>query len=183
VCERWYRLGPGVRRFVGRIARQARSARRTRKLGDERWNRVIDINLNGIFATVRAAARQYEAAQVRRIIVHDVARSTHVEPAIGSAYMAAKAGAAHFMRSAALELAGYNITVNAIAPDSLSPTSAAATRTTRRRKKAVRQGHSYASLRVSRGPGGTGVVFRLAWFRYITGQEVIIDGGWGLGKR
>ncbi len=24
---------------------------------DERWNRVIDVNLNGIFATVRAAAR------------------------------------------------------------------------------------------------------------------------------
>ncbi len=35
---------------------------------------------------------------------------------IGSAYMAAKAGAAHFMRNVALELAAYNITVNAIAP-------------------------------------------------------------------
>ena len=30
--------------------------------------------------------------------------------------MASKAGAAHFMRSAALELAAFNITVNAIAP-------------------------------------------------------------------
>ena len=27
------------------------------RYADERWNRVIDINLNGIFATVRAAAR------------------------------------------------------------------------------------------------------------------------------
>ncbi len=38
------------------------------------------------------------------------------EPAIGAAYMAAKAGAAHLMRSVALELAAYQITVNAIAP-------------------------------------------------------------------
>ena len=35
---------------------------------------------------------------------------------IGIAYSAAKAGAAHFMRNAALELARYNILVNAIAP-------------------------------------------------------------------
>ncbi len=29
---------------------------------DERWQRVIDINLTGVFATMRAAARHHEAA-------------------------------------------------------------------------------------------------------------------------
>ena len=38
------------------------------------------------------------------------------EPAIGAAYMAAKAGAAHLMRCVAQELAADGITVNAIAP-------------------------------------------------------------------
>ena len=83
---------------------------------DARWNRVIDINLNGIFATARTAARHMRPRGFGRIIVTTSLAATKVEPAIGSAYMAAKAGAAHFMRSAALELAASGITVNAIAP-------------------------------------------------------------------
>ena len=41
---------------------------------------------------------------------------SRVEPAIGAAYGAAKAGARHLMHSLALELAADGITVNAIAP-------------------------------------------------------------------
>ena len=37
---------------------------------------------------------------------------------IGTPYIAAKAGAAHLVRQVALELARYNIRVNAIAPGS-----------------------------------------------------------------
>ncbi len=77
---------------------------------------MIDINLNGIFATVRAASRHMRPQGSGRIIVTTSLAASKVEPAIGSAYMAAKAGAAHFMRCAALELAGFGITVNAIAP-------------------------------------------------------------------
>src|SRR5437879_5369963 len=36
---------------------------------DERWNRVIDINLSGIFATARAAARHMRPRRFGRIIV------------------------------------------------------------------------------------------------------------------
>jgi len=68
---------------------------------DERWNRVIDINLNGIFATVRAAARHMRPRGFGRIIVTTSLAATHVEPAIGSAYMVAKAGARHLMHSIA----------------------------------------------------------------------------------
>ncbi len=83
---------------------------------DERWNRVIDINLNGVFATIRAAARHMKPRKSGRIIVTTSLAALISEPAIGAAYMAAKAGAAHLMHNAALELAAYNITVNAIAP-------------------------------------------------------------------
>ena len=40
---------------------------------DERWNRVIDINLNGVFATARAAARHMRPRGFGRIISDDVA--------------------------------------------------------------------------------------------------------------
>jgi NAD(P)-dependent dehydrogenase (short-subunit alcohol dehydrogenase family) len=86
------------------------------RYGDERWNRVMDVNLNGIFATARAAARHMRPRRFGRIIVTTSAAATRVEPAIGAAYMAAKAGARHLMHSMALELAADGITVNAIAP-------------------------------------------------------------------
>ena len=83
---------------------------------DERWNRVIDINLNGVFATARAAARHMRPRGYGRIIITTSLAATKVEPVIGSAYIAAKAGARHFMHALALELAAYGITANAIAP-------------------------------------------------------------------
>ena len=83
---------------------------------DERWNRVIDVNLGGVFAALRAAARLMKPQRSGKLIVTTSVAAYQCEPAIGSAYMAAKAGAAHLMRCVALELAAFNITVNAIAP-------------------------------------------------------------------
>ena len=59
----------------------------------ERWARVIDINLNGVFATARAAARHMRPRRFGRIIITTSLAATTVERAIGAAYMAAKAGA------------------------------------------------------------------------------------------
>ncbi len=148
---------------------------------DARWNRVIDINLNGIFATARAASRHMRTRGFGRIIVTTSLAATKVEPAIGSAYMAAKAGAAHFMRSAALELAASGITVNAIAPGFFITN--------------IGGGHAHnpdLQAAIARDipmhrVGQPDDIKALALFlaspasSYITGQEIVIDGGWGLG--
>jgi NAD(P)-dependent dehydrogenase (short-subunit alcohol dehydrogenase family) len=148
---------------------------------DERWNRVIDINLNGIFATARAAARHMRPRGFGRIIVTTSLAATTVEPAIGSAYMTAKAGARHFMRSVALELAAYGITANAIAPGFFVTN--------------IGGGHAHnpdvkAALAKDipmHRVGHPDDIKALALFlaspasEYITGQEIVIDGGWGLG--
>jgi NAD(P)-dependent dehydrogenase (short-subunit alcohol dehydrogenase family) len=148
---------------------------------DERWNRVIEINLNGIFATVRAAARHMKPRKSGRIIITTSLAATHVEPAIGSAYMTAKAGAAHFMRSSALELAAYNITVNAIAPGFFVTNIGGG----HAHNPAVQE--AMAKLIPMHRVGFPKDMYGLALFiaspasGYLTGQEIIIDGGWGLG--
>ncbi len=83
---------------------------------EERWRHVLDINLDGVFTTIKAAARNMKSRRSGRIIVTTSIASTTNTGGIGAAYMAAKAGAAHLMRNAALELVGYGINVNAIAP-------------------------------------------------------------------
>jgi NAD(P)-dependent dehydrogenase (short-subunit alcohol dehydrogenase family) len=148
---------------------------------DERWNRVIEINLNAIFATARAAARQMKPRKSGRIIITTSMAATHIEPAIGSAYMAAKAGAAHFMRAAALELAGYNITVNAIAPGFIVTNIGGGHAHDPEKQQAV--GKVIPMHRVGFPEDLEGLALFLAspGSGYITGQEIIIDGGWGLG--
>jgi NAD(P)-dependent dehydrogenase (short-subunit alcohol dehydrogenase family) len=173
--------GPG---FVGAWAGDSRprvEEGAIERYTDERWNRVIEINLNGVFATVRAAARHMRPRGSGSIIVTTSLAGRKVEPVIGSAYMAAKAGAAHFMRSAALELAGYGITVNAIAPGFFVTN--------------IGGGHAHnpdlqaaiAKDTPMRRVGQPDDIKGLALFlaspasAYVTGQEIVIDGGWGLG--
>lgn len=148
---------------------------------DERWNRVIDINLNGIFATARAAARHMRPRGFGRIIVTTSLAATKVEPAIGAAYMTAKAGARHLMHTIALELAADGITANAIAPGFFITN--------------IGGGHAHnpdvqAGIakdipmhRVGQPDDIKGLAIFLASpaSEYITGQEIVIDGGWGLG--
>ena len=150
---------------------------------DERWQKVIDINLTGVFATLRAAARHMRPQKSGRIIVTTSLAALKSEAVIGAAYMAAKAGAAHLMRNVALELAAYNITVNAIAPGFFITN--------------IGGGHAHnpeTQQAVSRSPcpctawGSRRTWHGLALFLsspasgYLTGQQIVIDGGWGLGE-
>ena len=149
---------------------------------DERWNHVIDVNLNGVFATVRAAARHMKPRKAGRIIVTTSVAAYQCEPAIGSAYMAAKAGAVHLMHNVALELARYNITVNAIAPGFFVTNIGGG----HAKNPAVQ--HAVARTLPMRRVGFPDDIKGLALFlaspasAYITGQQISIDGGWTLGR-
>jgi NAD(P)-dependent dehydrogenase (short-subunit alcohol dehydrogenase family) len=148
---------------------------------DERWNRVIDINLNGIFATLRAGARHMRPQRSGRMIVTTSVAAYQCEGAIGAAYMAAKAGAAHLMRTVALELAAYHITVNAIAPGFFVTNIGGGHAKQAHVQQAV--GKTIPMHRV----GFPGDIKGLALFlaspasAYLTGQQISIDGGWTLG--
>ncbi|SEE12563.1 SDR family NAD(P)-dependent oxidoreductase [Bradyrhizobium erythrophlei] len=85
-------------------------------ISDNHWDDVIAVNLSGVFATIQAAARHMKPRRMGRIIVTTSIASSRNQSWIGTPYMPAKAGAAHLVRQAALELAEFNITVNAIAP-------------------------------------------------------------------
>jgi NAD(P)-dependent dehydrogenase (short-subunit alcohol dehydrogenase family) len=148
---------------------------------DERWNHVIDVNLNGIFATLRAGARIMRPQNSGRMIVTTSVAAFQCEPLIGSAYMAAKAGAAHLMRQVALELAACNITVNAIAPGFIVTNIGGG-----HSKNPAIQNEMSKMIPMHR-VGFPADIAGLALFlaspasAYLTGQQISIDGGWTLG--
>ena len=148
---------------------------------DERWNRLIEINLNGIFATVRAAVRHMKPKKSGRIIVTTSLAATRIEPAIGSAYMAAKAGSRNFMRTVALEVAAYNITVNAIAPGYIVTNIGGGHAKNPVEQKAVAKTIPMHRIGFPEDMYGVALFLASPASGYITGQEIIVDGGIGLG--
>jgi NAD(P)-dependent dehydrogenase (short-subunit alcohol dehydrogenase family) len=83
---------------------------------DDLWERVLAVNLHGIFKTIQAAVPHLKKRGGGRIIVTTSTAATKTSPMVGTPYLATKGAAAHLVRQLALELARYNITVNAIQP-------------------------------------------------------------------
>jgi NAD(P)-dependent dehydrogenase (short-subunit alcohol dehydrogenase family) len=148
---------------------------------DERWDRVIEINMNGVFATIRAAVRHMKPRKSGRIIVTTSLAATRIEPAIGAAYMTAKAGIRNLMRNAAMELAAYNITVNAIAPGYIVTNIGGGHAHNPVEQEAVAKTIPMHRIGFPKDMHGLALFFASPASAYITGQEVIVDGGLGLG--
>ena len=82
----------------------------------EHWEKVIDVNLDGVMLTNRAVARRM-IEQGRGGSIINIASILAKRPAAdGSAYCVSKAGCWMLTKTAALELAGERIRVNAIGP-------------------------------------------------------------------
>ena len=148
---------------------------------DERWNRVIDINLNGVFATCRAAARHMKPRKSGRIIITTSCAALKAEAVIGGAYNAAKAGAAHLMHNVALELAAYNITCNAIAPGFFVTNIGGGHAHNPKTQEGVAKEVPLHRVGWPKDMAGLALFLASPASAYVTGQQIVIDGGWLLG--
>jgi NAD(P)-dependent dehydrogenase (short-subunit alcohol dehydrogenase family) len=84
-------------------------------LAEEEWDRVIDINLKGVFLGIKYAIPELIKAGGGAIINTSSLLGLKGQKYM-SAYNASKAGVVTLTQNAALEYGKYNIRVNAIAP-------------------------------------------------------------------
>jgi NAD(P)-dependent dehydrogenase (short-subunit alcohol dehydrogenase family) len=142
---------------------------------ESQWQRVLRVNLTGVFLCCQAAARQMVTQGGGRIIATaSINGFRGVENLVG--YNVAKAGVIELTRTMAVELARHHITVNAIAPAQVD------TRLTRTLRGDARR------RRVERIPmgrfGEPDEVARAALFlasddaSYVTGHTLAVDGGY-----
>jgi 3-oxoacyl-[acyl-carrier protein] reductase len=139
------------------------------------WDQVLDINLKGTFLTVNACLAGLKARGKGRIVV----TSSITGPITGypgwSHYAASKAGQLGFVRTAAIELAPHNITVNAVLPgniltegvEALGPEYIARmTSAIPQRRLGSVEDVAYAALFLASDEAG-----------FISGQTIVVDGG------
>jgi NAD(P)-dependent dehydrogenase (short-subunit alcohol dehydrogenase family) len=137
------------------------------------WNRVVDVDLRAAFLCARAAVPHMRRAGGGRIVNFSdwVAASGRPRYSGFVPYYVAKAGAIALTEALALELAGDQILVNAIAPGPI----VAPPGTTDEEVRAVE-----AATPLGRW-GGTGAIVRAVMFLietdFVTGETVRVDGG------
>jgi NAD(P)-dependent dehydrogenase (short-subunit alcohol dehydrogenase family) len=104
------------------------------EMSDADWHDQIDVNLNGTANVLRVFAPLLVQRGKGRIIVTSSTQGQHGTKN-GSAYSASKWALIGLMKSAALELGTYNITVNAVIPGLSTPCSPATRTATRKPSK------------------------------------------------
>lgn len=140
------------------------------------WKRVIDVNLNGVFLTARAAGRVMIKNR-KGAIINTASMSGHIVnvPQPQSAYNASKAGVILLTKSLAVEWAPYNVRVNSISPGYIG---------TKMTLSATQWIPSWESLtpakRMGRPEELTAALVYLAGdgASYTTGADIVIDGAY-----
>ena len=82
------------------------------------WNRVISVNLTGVFLSAQASGRQMIRQGTGGAILNTASMSAHIvnTPQPQCAYNASKAGVVQLTKSLAVEWCRYGIRVNCISP-------------------------------------------------------------------
>ncbi len=139
------------------------------------WDLVHDTNLKGTFFAFRAGLPFLKQSQAGRIVlVSSITGPVTGYPGLAH-YGASKAGMDGFMRTAAIEVAPFGITVNAVAPGSIRTEGLADLG-----EQAIASMEALIPLHRLGDPRDVGdAVLYLAsdLASFVTGQSLIIDGG------
>lgn len=144
-------------------------------LSPEDWDHVLGTNLKGTFLAVKACLPAFERRGKGRIVV----TSSITGPITGypgwTHYGASKAGQLGFLRTAAIELAKYKVTINAVMPGNIVTEGLEGL------------GQDYLDTMAASIPlkrlgdvediGNAALFFASDEAGYITGQTIVVDGG------
>jgi 3-oxoacyl-[acyl-carrier protein] reductase len=145
-------------------------------ISPEEWDRVLSVNLKGVFLAAQAALPIMKAARYGRMVFTSSITGPRVTMPGHGHYSASKAGINGFIRAAALEFAPYGITVNGIEPGNILTENVQAERSAdyiRSMAESIPLGR-FGTLR----DVANAVLFLASDdASYITGTTIVIDGG------
>jgi NAD(P)-dependent dehydrogenase (short-subunit alcohol dehydrogenase family) len=154
------------------------------ELQPDEWDKTLDINLKGTYLTVHYAIPHLRKAGGGSIIITSSVNGNRTFANAGaSAYSTSKAGQVAFMKMAALELARYNIRVNAVLPGAIHTNIDERTNKRNLEKVAIKMDLPEGKPGIDHGEGEPEEVADTCLFlagemsRHVSGVEIYVDGG------
>lgn len=146
------------------------------ELGEDGWDKVINTDLKGYYLCCQAAGRKMVDRKGGRIINIASTAAMKAAPGMG-AYCIAKAGVVMLTRVLALELAQYNIQVNAIAPYMVRTKFSQPLWSDARTLKQIEAEIPLGRLAETKDVIGAALFLASDASSYITGHTIVVDGG------
>ncbi len=149
----------------------------SQRISTEDWNRVLGIDLTGVFFVTKHALPHLKKSPAGRII--NIASVQAFGGGGGPAYAAAKAGALNLTRDTALEVAPFRITANAICPGYIE--TPIQDYLTEAEIEDCRKKTPLPRFGTPRDIGRAVVFLASDDAEWITGVALAVDGGWTAG--
>lgn len=148
------------------------------------WRRVMAVNLDGCFYTLRAAARHMEERAKQQDPGGRLIVTASIAAIAGAArnehYAATKGAVVSLVRALAVELARYGITANAILPGWIETSMTASTFASKKFSEAVKPRVPMGRWGTAEDLGAIAVYLMSPASGYHTGDCIRIDGGYFL---
>ncbi|MBU2663716.1 2-dehydro-3-deoxy-D-gluconate 5-dehydrogenase KduD [Actinoplanes bogorensis] len=143
----------------------------------ESWNRVVDINLNGLFLLCQAFGRPMTERGHGKIV--NIASLLSFQGGIRVAsYAAAKHGVAGVTKALANEWGPHGVQVNAIAPGYIATDNTTALRADPDRSRSILERIPAGRWGDASDIAGSAVFLSSAASDYVNGHVLVVDGGW-----
>lgn len=147
-------------------------------LTEKKWNKQMNVNLKGVFLCSKYGIQQMikQGKSGRVINISSIAGLVGF-PGI-SAYCASKGGVTELTREEALDCAKYGITVNAINPGVIVTDMTKDMLKDKKTRKMLMENTPIGRFGQPEDIGNAAVFLALDESSFITGHNLVVDGGW-----
>lgn len=147
-------------------------------LDDAIWQKVIDINLNGVFYGLRAGAKYMKDNGIKGSIINMASILGHVGFRGASAYCASKGAVNQLTRTSALELAPFGIRVNSIAPGFIKTNMTKGIEEDKAANAMIEGATPLGHMGEPNDIAYAAVYLASDESKFVTGSVMYVDGGW-----
>lgn len=148
------------------------------QMTDEDWQKVIDVNLTGVFYGVRTACKYMKDNNIKGSIIN-MSSILGVNGFSGAiSYCAAKGGVNQVTRTAAMELAPLGIRVNSIAPGFIKTEMTKGILADEGYKKFLESSTPLGYIGEPEDIANAALYLASDDSKYVTGSILYVDGGW-----